>query len=462
MITDYKIQDWNNPITAEADRPQRSASDMKAVFDSNANQIRDQFNSFIDELSSGAGDVFLANDGTFKTPSAAAATNGVKEGGVAGDIYVKASDAVFDAGWKSPASMGLLSNVDGDTPTTLNGILTGDGKKVGSVTTLPVNKGGTGATTAQGARTALGASNAGVWPIAMGGTGATTAAAARSALGVVNSPNLNLLINPDFRKAFFINQRGKESYSGIGYTGDCWKINNASGVVTIGDNGLTMSASGSACYFCQWLERDLTGEQMTLSCIENGSVHSKSGVISKQASLSMEMPSGVQLILAWDSGKSLYRTYFSIGAGESTTVSKVKLEKGSVSTIDIDAPADRATELVKCQRFFNRIAAPAASEYAILIPFATVTNSGSLTCLVPLPVTMRTNPTISIGGDIHFFKATGTSGNSTKISAITPGGVMTHGVYCSMTTAASITSGSVGDIRTNGDPSAYIDFSADF
>ena len=54
--------------------------------------------------------------------------------------------------------------------------------------TLPVARGGTGATTAAGIRNNLGLGNTtGAVPIANGGTGATTAAAARNALGLGNT-----------------------------------------------------------------------------------------------------------------------------------------------------------------------------------------------------------------------------------------------------------------------------------
>ena len=54
--------------------------------------------------------------------------------------------------------------------------------------TVPVSRGGTGATSAAAARNALGLGNTtGALPIANGGTGATTAAAARNALGLGNT-----------------------------------------------------------------------------------------------------------------------------------------------------------------------------------------------------------------------------------------------------------------------------------
>lgn len=57
-LTDNKITTWTNPIVNEADRPQRSAADMKAIFDSNSNQLKTALNNLIDALTaSGAGDI---------------------------------------------------------------------------------------------------------------------------------------------------------------------------------------------------------------------------------------------------------------------------------------------------------------------------------------------------------------------------------------------------------------------
>ena len=152
-IQDNKITQWNNPIVNEADRPQRSASDMKAIFDSNSNQLKDALNALIEALAVGGaadigitvdglsgktvsdiiaelkgitddidsavdnlvatvlpkgdGSTFLANDGTWKLPAVGASANGLKPGGKAGDVYVKKSDTVYDGEWKSPEELGF-------------------------------------------------------------------------------------------------------------------------------------------------------------------------------------------------------------------------------------------------------------------------------------------------------------------------------------------------------------------
>lgn len=158
MINDYKIQEWTNPIVNEADRPQRSASSMKEVFDSNSNQLRAALNNLIDALAQGGasdigaavegmegknvetilaelkslidsagenlgdlkaavlpegdGSLFLANNGEWKLPAVGAAANGVKAGGAKGYLYAKASEKVYDGEWVDPAELGFLQKGD--------------------------------------------------------------------------------------------------------------------------------------------------------------------------------------------------------------------------------------------------------------------------------------------------------------------------------------------------------------
>lgn len=153
-LIDNKITTWTNPIVNEADRPQRSAADMKAIFDSNSNQLKTALNNLIDALAaSGAGDIgakiegmsgttigtlltelksliddicddldalqsavlpgndgtlFLADNGEWKLPSVGAAANGVVAGGAVGSLYVKKSQKVYDAEWKSGYDIGLM------------------------------------------------------------------------------------------------------------------------------------------------------------------------------------------------------------------------------------------------------------------------------------------------------------------------------------------------------------------
>ena len=107
MITDRKITEWTNCIADEADRPQRTAAAMKAEFDGNSNQLKAALNGLIDDISGGAGDTFLASDGTFKLPEVGSSANGVKAGGAVGDVYVKKSLTVYDGEWRPVSELGV-------------------------------------------------------------------------------------------------------------------------------------------------------------------------------------------------------------------------------------------------------------------------------------------------------------------------------------------------------------------
>lgn len=103
MITETKITAWTNPITAEADRPQRSAEEMKAIFDSNSNQLKEAFNSLIDQLT--------AADG--------AENIGAAVEGLAGGTVAELLTALFAALRERPARSEVLArdNTDAYTPT---------------------------------------------------------------------------------------------------------------------------------------------------------------------------------------------------------------------------------------------------------------------------------------------------------------------------------------------------------
>lgn len=193
-LTDNKITTWTNPIVNEADRPQRSAADMKAIFDSNSNQLKTALNNLIDALTAsgageigakvegmsgtdvlsllvemkelidaldeyaetlkssdgaanigaavagvtgdniaavltalktlcdrvdttGDGDLFLKNDGTYGLPTVGSAANGLPIGGKAGQFLKKASSVNFAGYWGGivdDALSGLLKASNGE------------------------------------------------------------------------------------------------------------------------------------------------------------------------------------------------------------------------------------------------------------------------------------------------------------------------------------------------------------
>lgn len=161
-----KIGEWNSPVSAEADRPNRPATDMKAVFDANSNQIKEAFNNLVDAVQAGGADMtfsqagsraniasgesmatilgkiskffadaelavstvdvdithadrYLSMDGTYSVPDVGEAANGVVMGGTTGQIYQKASEDDYDGQWVDVDEAGaILSSTKG----TANGV----------------------------------------------------------------------------------------------------------------------------------------------------------------------------------------------------------------------------------------------------------------------------------------------------------------------------------------------------
>lgn len=58
-LIERKITTWTKPISSLADRPQMSAAELKAAFDSNANELKPALNGLIDDLTgpTGAGEI---------------------------------------------------------------------------------------------------------------------------------------------------------------------------------------------------------------------------------------------------------------------------------------------------------------------------------------------------------------------------------------------------------------------
>lgn len=177
-IQDRRIEEWRNPISAEADRPNRSAADMKAIFDSNTNELKDALNGLIDDLGNGAMQVafteagtranisaadtlavilgklakffadaqtalnvvkidgehpnrFLCADGMYRVPSAGEAINGLPQGGNIGDILCKQSGIDYDASFvpATPELIGAAPAVVAQSVTLWNGPWTASGDK---------------------------------------------------------------------------------------------------------------------------------------------------------------------------------------------------------------------------------------------------------------------------------------------------------------------------------------------
>lgn len=166
--------------------------------------------------------------------------------------------------------------------------------------------------------------------------------------------NPNLLINPDFK----INQRGQSVYSGKRYTVDGWKCITSAGRVTVGDSGITVTnTAGKECKIQNYVERDLTGKTITLSACIDGTVYKVSGIAttdmttwSKQLKVYFD-DKGYLLFGSHQVSPPLFFVMLTSSAGKSFTCQWVKLELGGIATPF--TPTDPATELAKCQRYYQ-------------------------------------------------------------------------------------------------------------
>lgn len=186
--------------------------------------------------------------------------------------------------------------------------------------------------------------------------------------GGVIASNSNLLINSNFN----INQRGKTEYTGAGSVLDCWKLARAGNRLTIINGGIELgfvagsSPAGTAHLF-QRIENyaDFAGKTVTASVnvpettsvkpqmlivytLDGAKTHTTCNLAVGDNSVTANIPAGITDLQLW-----LYGGYPSAGDTDSayTRFGHVKLELGGVATPFF--PPDPATELMKCQRYYQ-------------------------------------------------------------------------------------------------------------
>lgn len=229
--------------------------------------------------------------------------------------------------------------------------------------------------------------------IGKGGTGATTPQGALANLGGGVRPNL--LINPFFE----VNQRGQTSYSGTYgvYTVDGWLLNNAeTATVNVLSNGVQIVAGTVTAQFRQYLESLPDGVYTLSFLFTDGSlgyaVYEKSGTTYTRKDYT---PSNVWGFGMQDtSGKPTAYMYVQAGMSAAPVASKLESGEGQTLAYQDDTGAwqllpqpesDYATQLAKCQRY---LLLSIAGDYR-----ASYISTNAIIFVVPIPVTMRVSPT---------------------------------------------------------------------
>ena len=218
--------------------------------------------------------------------------------------------------------------------------------------------------------------------------------------------NPNLLINGDFR----VNQRGKTSYTHTGeaygytYFVDRW--------FAWGENPFTFDAStktltpnASNTYnsiLSQWIEdvSGFLGKTITYSVSVNNIIYSITRSIpttlSNNVSLG-ELSTSFGKLRVWSNNNRLRFDIIVSYPSGAIVLNYAKVEIGSVATAF--SPRPYAEELAMCQRYYQNIETQIAR--------ASIYNIGGINFYVPLPVTLRTVPTLTLASGCGIQSLTG-------------------------------------------------------
>lgn len=229
--------------------------------------------------------------------------------------------------------------------------------------------------------------------------------------------NPNLLINPDFA----VNQRGQSTYTGISaytYTVDRWRIWKYNcdnyGTITVNNDGSlavdgTMGADDAILTQTMEYGAALVGKTVTLSL----EVSEITGTISiqqhknVQSTLNISAPGVHKITFDWDTSSN--RIVIDNTNCTHYTVKWIKLELGSAATPFV--PPDPATELAKCQRYYQRL-------HGVNAIFASGFLGGATVAYTIIPIaTMRTKPTLTFSGNAYIWAAGHTGANGYKATA---------------------------------------------
>ncbi len=191
--------------------------------------------------------------------------------------------------------------------------------------------------------------------------------AVEAAATMISNPNQ--LINPDFR----INQRGKYEYSSVGYAVDHWRLLYGSEtMVQVVDDGIIVGntnvasehpailgqhienyaafAGKTITISAEIIETTSTAAQLSLKYSVDGSARYSTLPIQSVGthSATIHLPDNITALEIWLYGADIRKDNTS---DQHTTFKWVKLEMGSVATPF--TPPDPATELAKCQRYYQ-------------------------------------------------------------------------------------------------------------
>lgn len=267
--------------------------------------------------------------------------------------------------------------------------------------------------------------------------------------------NPNLFINWDFTNP--VNQTGQTSWANSTDSGqyclDPWTVFDGTAELT--NNGMYFTGEGGVYgrvgfgvrFHLKTLEE---GQIYTASFIDgNGILHSKAFTFTGTAS-ALQIDSNFSI--NWNTTSSRQLMWFrSRIANQTFTVKKVKLEKGSYSTLENDGFQDVDTESLRVYRNFYRLKRLTNATLPVGIGYAL--NETKARILIPAPVPMDEVTSVSMAGTFTF----GTSAGR-PVNAVTYLDRNAQGIFLEVTTSGLTVNQPM--IMCINSSSAYIDINA--
>lgn len=236
--------------------------------------------------------------------------------------------------------------------------------------------------------------------------------------------NPNLLDNAYWAdKVAIINQRGLNEYTNAGYTIDRW-YKGLNILLSILDNSITISANeidDSSNVLSQKVNiTQPAGQIHTLSALVKGN-----GILRNLGGGALSFnTTDFELIQLPITALNITEIQIRLLPTQTVEVKAIKLELGPVQTLAHkegdtwilnDPPPNKALELAKCQRYFQRVNGTSKWMNIGLITYAANSTSGTIT--IPLTVPMRNRPSITFTNLVMY--PVGQS-NNIGIISITP------------------------------------------
>lgn len=260
---------------------------------------------------------------------------------------------------------------------------------------------------------------------------------------------VNLLDNPFFT----VNQRGKSSYTGAGYTFDRWK--KWAGTISISGIIKTLAVDSGSGYglITQNLEdySYLEGKKLTMSVMLSDDTVLSGTATFVNSSTSVTFFNNSSVVMDFDSGSFRFIVF------TDTTFKAIKLEFGNVSTLGMDTAPNFEQELAKCQRYFVRIKGANNNIFAN----GWFTDASYANFIVPLPCPMRAAPTATINGTIYVWSPTKIGAGAYQSSTFYAYNYSNNGVEIlaiSISGTETVGNNALAQFR---DATSYIDLSAD-